>query len=89
MILTNRIDTAYVIKSNETSTHHKIVVSCFLGGPRKSSFILCSRIQTTAPTIRKKAAVTPHIKGVNGRKKAQALEFNFLKGASMNSPDSM
>lgn len=75
------------LHSAKLSTHHIIVTSCFLGGPRKSSFILCSRIHTTVPTIMKKAAVTAHIHGVNGRKNAQALE-NFLTGATTTSPDS-
>lgn len=39
--------------------------------------------------MRKKAAVTPHIDGVNGLKKAQALEFNFLTGTTTTNPESM
>ena len=70
------------------SAHHRIVATCFLGGPRNSSFILCSKIQTAAPTMRKKIAVTPHIIGVNGLKNAQALEFNLLTLATTTSPDS-
>ena len=70
------------------SPHHRTVTTCFFGGPRNSSFILCSKIQTTAPTMRKKIAVTPHIIGVNGLKNAQALEFNLLTGATTTSPDS-
>lgn len=66
-----------------------MVINCFFGGPRKSSFIRCSRIHTTAPTTRKNAAVTDHIVIVNGRRKDQALEFNFLMGARMVSPDSI
>lgn len=62
---------------------------CCFGGPRKSSFIRCSKIQTTAPITRKDTAVMHHIFGVNGRKKAQALEFNFLTGATITKPDSM
>lgn len=71
------------------STHQRTVTTCFLGGPRNSSLILCSRTHTTAPTTRKKIAVTPHINGVNGRKNAQAFEFDFLTGATTTSPDSM
>ena len=41
------------------------------------------------PTVRKKAAMTPHINGVNGCKNSQALEFNFLIGATTTSPDSI
>jgi hypothetical protein len=37
----------------------------------------------------KKIAVIPHIFGVNGLKNAQALEFNFLTGATTTSPDSI
>ena len=75
--------------SNVQGSHHSIVAICFLGGPRNSSFILCSRIHTTVPIIRKKAAVTAHMNGVNGLKNAQALEFDFLTGATTTSPDSI
>lgn len=37
----------------------------------------------------KEAAVAHHILAVNGRKKAQALEFNFFTGATTTRPDSM
>ena len=70
-------------------THHIIVTNCFLGGPRNSSFVLRSKIQTTAPTRRKDIPVTHHINGVNGLKNAQALEFNFQTGATTTSPDSI
>ena len=63
--------------------------NCFLGGPRNSSFVLRSKIQTTAPTRRKDIPVTHHINGVNGLKNAQALEFNFQTGATTTSPDSI
>lgn len=43
----------------------------------------------TTPTIRKKADVTAHINGVNGRKKAQGLEYIFLTGATTTRPDSI
>lgn len=33
--------------------------------------------------------MTAHINGVKGRKNAQALEFNFLTGATTTSPDSI
>lgn len=62
---------------------------CFLGGPRKSSFNLCSKIQTIAPTSRRKAPVTIHMFLENGLKKAQVLDFNFLTGATTTSPDSI
>ena len=67
--------------------HHKIVITCFLGGPLNSSFILCSRIHTTKPITRKKHAVTIHIRALNGLRKAQAPEFNFLNGATTTNPD--
>lgn len=81
----------YTLKymSNVPSTHHRSVTNCFLGGPRNSSFVLCSRIHTTSPIIRKKAAVTPHIDGENGRKNVQALEFSFKTGTTTTSPDSI
>lgn len=66
-----------------------IVTTCLLGGPRKSSFVLRSKIQTTAPTTRKNIPVTHHIIGVKGLRKAQALEFDFLIGATTTSPDSI
>lgn len=68
-------------------THHKMVISCVLGGPLNSSLILCSKVQITIPTRRKKAALTPHSSGENGRRNAQAPVFNFLNGATMTSPD--
>ena len=74
---------------NLPSTYHRIVTICFPRGPWNSSFILCSRTQTTMPIVRKKAAMTPHIIGVKGRKNSQALEFNFLTGATTTSPDSI
>lgn len=70
-------------------THQSIVIICLLGGPRKSSFNLCSRIHTTDPTMRKKKAVTHHSFQVNGLKKAHALESDFLTGATTTSPDSI
>lgn len=66
-----------------------IVTTCFLGGPLKSSLVRRSKIQTTAPTIRKKTPVTHHIMGVKGLRKAQALELSFPTGATTTSPDSM
>lgn len=68
-------------------THHKMVISCCRGEPLNSSFVLCSKIHMTIPTARKKAPVTIHIWGVNGRKKAQAPVFIFLNGATTTSPD--
>ena len=69
--------------------NHKIVMHCLLGGPRNSSFVLCSRIQTTIPIKRKKAAVTIHMAGENGCKKAQAPVFSFLSGATTTSPEAV
>lgn len=62
-------------------------MNCLLGVPLNSSFILCSRIHTTIPMTRKKAAVTAHKVGENGRKNAQAPVFIFLNGATTTSPD--
>lgn len=70
-------------------TYQKMVTSCFLGGPRNSSLILCSSIHITAPTKRKNNPVTHHISKVNGCKKAQALESCSLTAVSMTSPDSI
>ena len=70
-------------------TNQKIVISCFLGGPRNSSLNRCSRIHTTAPTKRKKAPVTHHIWAVNGLRKDQGLDFSSLTGTTTTSPDSM
>lgn len=39
--------------------------------------------------MRKQAAVTPHIDGVNGRKKAQALVLNVFTFVTTTSPDSI
>lgn len=39
--------------------------------------------------MRKNAAVTAHINGVNGRAKDQALELIFFTGATTTSPDSI
>ena len=66
-----------------------MVTNCLLGGPLKSSLVRRSKIHTTAPTTRKNKPVTNHIIGVKGLKKAQALEFDFLMGATTTSPDSM
>ena len=60
---------------------------CLLGGPLNSSFILCSRIHTTKPTTKKKQPVTIHKRALNGPRKAQAPEFDFLKGATTTNPD--
>lgn len=68
-------------------TNHSMVMICLLGVPLNSSFIRCSKIQTTVPTTRKKKAVTAHNVGENGRKKAQAPVFIFLNGATTTSPD--
>lgn len=68
-------------------TNHKMVVTCFFGGPLNSSFILCSRIHTTMPMTMKKAAVTAHICKLNGRRKAHAPVLSFLNGATTTSPD--
>uniref|UniRef100_A0A7C9DWG7 Uncharacterized protein n=1 Tax=Opuntia streptacantha TaxID=393608 RepID=A0A7C9DWG7_OPUST len=76
-------------KNKVEKLNHRIVINCCLGGPRNSSFILCSKIQITAPTIRKNAPVTAHICAVNGLKNAQALEYNFLTGATTTSPESV
>lgn len=69
--------------------YQNIVTSCWLSGPRNSWLIRCSRIQTTTPTKRKKAPVTPHISQLNGLRKAQAVDFTFLTGVTTTSPDSM
>lgn len=66
-----------------------MVTTCFLGGPRKSSFVLCSRIHIIAPPIMKKIPIRHHIWAVNGCRNAQALEGSFLTGATTTSPDSM
>jgi hypothetical protein len=66
-------------------THQRMVTHCFLGGLRKSLFVLRSKIQTT-PTTRKDIHVTHNIIGVNGLRK---LEFNFHTGATTTSPDSI
>jgi hypothetical protein len=63
-----------------------MVTHCFLRGPRKSLFVLRSKIQTTTPTTRKDIHVTHNIIGVNGLRK---LEFNFHTGATTTSPDSI
>lgn len=70
-----------------TQTDQRIVTHCLLGGPLNSSLIRCSKIQTTMPTKRKQQAVTAHISRLKGRRKAQAPELSFLKGATTTSPD--
>uniref|UniRef100_A0A7C9ACR3 Uncharacterized protein n=1 Tax=Opuntia streptacantha TaxID=393608 RepID=A0A7C9ACR3_OPUST len=64
-----------------------MVKHCCLGEPLKSSFILCSRTHITAPIAKKHTAMTPHMPGVNGRRKAQGPEFNFFNGATTTRPD--
>lgn len=66
--------------------YRNIVISCRLGGPRKSSFIRCSRSQTTNPIKKKNAPVTHHIWNVKGFRKTHALEFLLLTGATMTRP---
>lgn len=66
-----------------------MVASCLLEVPLKSSLLRRSRIHTAAPTTKKDSPVTNHIHGVNGLRKAQALEYNFLIGATTTSPDSI
>jgi hypothetical protein len=68
--------------------NQKMVTICFRGEPLKSGLKRCSRIQTTAPTKRKKAPVTAHISRVKGLRKAQALEFLALTDDRITSPDS-
>lgn len=70
-------------------TDQNIVTSCCLGDPRNSVFERCSRIQTTAPTKRKKAPVTHHICTEKGFRKAQGLEDLSLTCATMTRPDSI
>lgn len=75
--------------SNFKYTYQKIVIICFLGGPRNSGLCRCSRTHTTAPTKRKKAPVTHHIWAVNGLRKDQGLDLTSLTGTTTTSPDSM
>lgn len=72
-----------------TIDYHRVVTICCLGGPRNSLFMRCSKIQTTAPTTRKKIPVTHHNLAVNGLRKAQVPEFSLLTGATTTSPDSV
>lgn len=69
--------------------YHIMVTNCLLAGPLKSSLKRRSKIHTTAPTTKKNIPVTNHIIGVNGLRKAQALDFIFLIGATTTSPDSI
>ena len=66
-----------------------MVMNCFLGGPRKSSLSLCSRIQTTAPMIMKNMPVVIHISRLNGFRNAHGFELLFVTGTTTTSPDSM
>lgn len=66
-----------------------MVTNCILVGPLKSSFKQRSNIHTTTQTTKKYIHVTNHIIGVNGLKKAQALDFIFLIGVTTTSLDSM
>jgi hypothetical protein len=59
-----------------------MVTHCFSRGPRKSSFVLRSKIQITIPKTKNDIPVTHHIIGVNGLTNAQVLEFNFRIGAT-------
>jgi hypothetical protein len=64
-----------------------MVINCLVGEPLNSSFTLCSNIHTTAPTVMNDRTMTAHISGENGRRKAQAPEFNFLNGTTTTRPD--
>lgn len=79
----------YQIICITVSTDQKIVISCWLGGPRNSWLIRCSRIQTTAPTKRKKEPVTHHICQENGFRNAHGLDFFSFTAATTTSPDSI
>lgn len=70
-------------------THQNMVAICCFGVPRNSGLSLCSRIQTAAPTRRKKAPVAHHISHVNGFRKAQALELLPRTRVTITSPDSV
>lgn len=72
-----------------THTYHRVVPNCCLGVPRKSLFLRCSRIQTTAPTTRKEIKITPHNSTVNGLKIAQVPELSFFTGVTTTRPDSI
>uniref|UniRef100_A0A2P2IQK6 Glutamate receptor n=1 Tax=Rhizophora mucronata TaxID=61149 RepID=A0A2P2IQK6_RHIMU len=74
-------------KNKVDKLNHKMVMTCLLGGPLNSSFILCSRIQTIMPIRRKKQPVMIHKSGLNGLRNAQAPVFNFLNGATTTNPD--
>ena len=69
---------------------HKLVPIWCNGGPRKSSFIRCSRAQTTKPIKTKKAAIVTQRSQVKGFKKAHAFLFLLsLTGTIICTPDSV
>uniref|UniRef100_A0A0A9D0N4 Uncharacterized protein n=1 Tax=Arundo donax TaxID=35708 RepID=A0A0A9D0N4_ARUDO len=68
--------------------NQKMVTICLRGEALKSGLKRCSRIQTTAPTKRKKAPVTAHISSVKGLRKAHSLELLAFTVETMTSPDS-
>ena len=70
--------------------NQKLVPTWYRKGPRKSSFIRCSRTQTTKPMNMKKHPVVNQRSQVNGSKNTQAfLLLLSLIGTSMDTPDSV
>lgn len=80
--------TVVVIKSQLVflGTYHRVVKICLLGGPRKSSLILCSKIQTTAPTTMKKTPVTVHILQVNWPQESPSMRVRLPNRCHYNKP---
>ena len=76
--------------NRKRNTYVMTVTSCVLGGPRNSSFTLCSSIQMTTPVNMKDRSTIHHKVDVNGIRKAQGL-FALLSftGSSTTNPDSM
>lgn len=70
--------------------NQRMVPASYEGGPRKSSFILCSRTQTTNPMKTKKQALVTQRSHVKGFKKIHAF-FLLLSviGTIIDTPDSV
>ena len=72
------------------STYVSVIMSCLFGGPRNSSFMLCSNRQITSAVNRKNNRTVIHRMEEKGPRNAHGLLFPLaLRGTRTTSPDSV
>ena len=72
------------------STYVSVIMSCLFGGPRNSSFMLCSSRQITSAVNRKNNRTVIHRIEEKGPRNAHGLLFPLaLRGTRTTSPDSV